>query len=268
MPFQVADDTDGWLAVTPSRRITAKSALDVSFLLDAPAGNQGAVTVKDGHLTFERGGRARFFGVALLAPAAFLKADAADELADRLARSGVNLVRLGDLDAAYGPDRSLYDDSRDDTKEFDPVALARLDHLIAALKKRGIYVAVELLSKRRFRAEDGVGSPALLPSGGGPAVFFDPAIGQLTLASAKALLGHENPETGLALKKDPALAWVTLAGETSMFDLINNPNALPAPYAKTLHDLNEKANGTSERKLLGITRIVLPQEDGRRPSQG
>jgi hypothetical protein len=249
MPFQVADDTDGWLAVTPSRRITAKSALDVSFLLDAPAGNRGAVTVKDGHLTFERAGRARFFGVALLAPAAFLKADAADELADRLARSGINLVRLGDLDTAYGPDRSLYDDSRDDTKEFDPVSLARLDHLIAALKKRGIYVAVELLSKRRFRADDGVASSALLPSGGGPAVFFDPAIGQLTLASAKALLGRVNPETGLALKKDPALAWVTLAGETSMFDLINNPNALPAPYAKTLHDLIEKANGTSARRF-------------------
>ena len=36
---------------------------------------------------------------------------AADQLADRLARSGVNLVRLGDLDSAYGPDRSLFDDA-------------------------------------------------------------------------------------------------------------------------------------------------------------
>ncbi len=161
----------------------------------------------------------------------------------------MNLVRLGDLDAAYGPDRSLFDDSRDDTKEFDPAALARLDHLIAALKKRGIYVAVDLLSKRRFRAEDGVASFGLLPSGGGPAAFFDPTIGKLTMASAKALLGHKNPETELALGEDPALAWVTLAGETSMFDLLSNPNALPASYAKTLRELAEKSTGTTGHRF-------------------
>ena len=68
------------------------------------------MTVKDGHLTFEGKERARFFGVCLLPPAAFLEAEAADQLADRLARSGINLVRLGDLDTAYGPDRSLFDD--------------------------------------------------------------------------------------------------------------------------------------------------------------
>ena len=58
-----------------------------------------------------------------------------------------------------GPNRSLFDDTRDDTKAFDPEALARLDHLIAALKSRGIYVAIELQSKRRFRSEDGVAAP-------------------------------------------------------------------------------------------------------------
>ena len=50
---------------------------------------------------------------------------------------GVNLVRLGDLDTPLGPDRSLIDDTRDDTKEFDPNALERLDHLIAALEVAG-----------------------------------------------------------------------------------------------------------------------------------
>ena len=198
---------------------------------------------KNGRLTFNGKERARFFGVCLLPPTAFLEAEAADQLADRLARSGVNLVRLGDLDSAYGPNRSLFDDARDDTKEFDPVALARLDHMVAALKKRGIYVAVELASRRRFRADDGVALPGLHPSGGGPAAFFDPRIGELALASARALLAHENPETGLALKDDPTLAWVTLMGENSMFDLIDNPDALPAAYAKTLRELGARALG-------------------------
>ena len=71
-------------------------------------------------------------------------------------------------------------------------------------------MALELQSKRRFRSEDGVAVPGMLPAGGGPAAQFDPTIGKLALESARALLGHVNPETGLALRDDPALAWVTL----------------------------------------------------------
>ncbi len=140
------DQERGWLPVEPSKGVAAGSALDASGLLDAPAGKHGFVAVKGGRLAFEDGTRARFFGVQLLPPVAFSESDRADALADRLARSGVNLVRLGDLDSAYGPARSLFDDTREDTREFDPVSLARLDHLIAALKKRGIYVALELQS--------------------------------------------------------------------------------------------------------------------------
>ena len=115
----------------------------------------------------------------------------------------MNLVRLGDLDTPIGPDRSLFDDSRDDTKAFDPVALEKLDHLIAALKARGIHVALELQSSRRFRDQDGVAIPGLLPAGGGPAALFDPTITKLSLQSARSLLSRDNPETGLALKDDP-----------------------------------------------------------------
>jgi len=248
-PFHVIDDTDQWLPVPPSRSIKAGSALDVSFLVPAPAGARGFVTVKGGRLTLGQGERARFFGVCLLAPTAFLEPERADQLADRLARSGINLVRLGDLDTALGPDRSLLDDSRDDTKEFDPGALARLDHLIAALKKRGIYVALELVSKRRFRTEDGVAVPGLLPPGGGPAALFDPLIGKLELASARALLGHVNPDTELALRDDPALAWVTLTGEVSLFNLIDDPGALPPPYTDALRDLTAKSPEGAGRRL-------------------
>lgn len=248
-PYHVEDDTTGWPAVTPSRSIDAKSALDASFLLDGPAGKHGFVTVRDGRLAFSKGGRARFFGVYLLPPSAYLESEEADALATRLARSGINLVRLADLDTALGPDRSLYDDTRDDTKVFDTVALARLDHLIAALKARGVYVALELQSARRFRTDDGVTNPYALPPGGGPAAEFDPAIGKLTLQSAKALLEHVNPETGLALRDDPVLAWVTLAGETSLFDQIERPETLPAEYSGSLRALAAKS------KVGGIRRI-------------
>jgi hypothetical protein len=249
VPYHTVDEADQWLAVSSSPSIEPKSALDVSFLLPAPAGARGFVTVKDGRLAFADGGRARFFGVALLNPAAFLQREPADLLADRLARSGVNLVRLADLDAPNGPNRSLFDDTRDDTRAFDSEALARLDHLVAALKARGIYVAIELQNKRRFRGEDGVAAAGLLPAGGGPAAQFDPALGTLALESAKALLRHVNPETGLALRDDPVLAWVTLNGEVSLFNLIDTPDALPAQYAKALQSLAEKTTSGPGRRF-------------------
>jgi hypothetical protein len=248
-PYHVVDETGEWLPVPPSKSIEAKSALDVSFLVPNPAGARGFVTVKDGRLTFADGTRARFFGVSLIPPAAFLPPEQADLLADRLARSGINLVRLVELDTAYGPNRSLFDDTRDDTKAFDPEALARLDHLIAALKARGVYVAVEFVGKRRFRSEDGVAVPGLLPPGGGPAAHFDPTISKLTLESARALFAHVNPETGLALRDDPVLAWVTLAGEVSLFNLIDGPDALPPHYAKELQSLAQKQQGAPGRRF-------------------
>jgi hypothetical protein len=254
VPFHESDDTDGWLKVPTSPTIAAKSALDFSFLVPAPAGGSGFVQAKEGRLTWEKGGRAVFHGVSLLPPTAFLEKDRADQLADRLARSGINLVRIGDLDTALGPDRSLFDDTRDDTKEFDPGSLNRLDHLIAALKSRGIYVALELQSNRRFRDDDGVTVPGLLPPGGGPAVMFDPVLSKLSLQTARALVGRVNSETGLALKDEPALAWVTLLGEVSLFDLIDRPDdLLPGPYASALRVLGQKSiSGTGRRFWQGV----------------
>jgi hypothetical protein len=236
-PYHVEDDTIGWMPVAPSSGINASSPLDASYLLEPPAGKHGFVTVRDRRLAFAKGGRARFFGVSLQAPVPFLDEQRADQLIDRLARSGINLVRLGDLDTSLGPQRSLYEDSRDDTKELDPVSLARLDHLIAGLKARGIYVALELQSVRKYRSGDGVADAALLPPGGGPAAFFDPVLQQRQLEAAEKLLAHVNPETKLALRDDPVLAWVTLAGETSMFDQIDNSGAVPGAFAAELKGL-------------------------------
>ena len=248
-PYHVEDDTIGWLPVGPSPKIEASSALDASSLLDAPAGKHGFVTVRDRRLAFAEGGRARFFGVTLLPPTPFLDRDRADALVDRLARSGINLVRLGDLDTALGPQRSLFDDTRDDTKELDPVSLERLDHLIAALKARGIYVAIELQSVRKYRSEDGVADVGLLPQGGGPAAVVDPVLRRLQLDAAQAFLGHVNRETGLALRDDPVLAWVTLAGEITLFDQIDNPGALPPAQAAELKKLAQMSTFGAGRRF-------------------
>jgi hypothetical protein len=242
-PYHASTDTEGWRPYEPAAAIAPGSALDFSFLLDAPAGGRGPVGVTEGHLAFAKGGRARFFGVAVLPPLAVPTPERADAMADELARRGVNLVRFDGLDAPYGPGRSLIDDTADDTVTLDPRMLERFDHLVAALKKRGIYVTLELISARRFRAGDSVPGGAGLPIGGGPATGFDPKIREVAIAYAKALLGHVNPETGLALKDDPALAWVAISGEQSLFDLLDDPGALPPESAAALRE----AGGSGRR---------------------
>ncbi len=250
VPYHTTDATDAWLTVPTASELAPGGALDVSFLVPKPAGREGAVAVKNGRLTFGGGTRARFFGVSYLPQTAFLEPDRADAIADRLVRSGINLVRLGDLDLPLGPGRSLFDDARDDTKALDSEALAHLDHAIAALKSRGIYVALELQSGRRYRVGDGVEAPGLLPDGGGPAAIIDPTLRKLSMAAARALLDHLNPETGLALREDPALAWVTLDGEISLFDQIDRPEALPSSYAKALRERGSKAPAGASGKRL------------------
>ena len=253
-PYHAKNETDRWLPVTGSTGIEAKSALDFSFLLGAPAGKAGRVEVKGGRLHFSSGARARFLGVQLLPPTAFLPAAKADALADHLARSGINLVRFGDLDTPLGPDRSLFDDTRDDTKIFDEVAIGRMDHLIAALKKRGIYYAVELQGSRRYRVDDGVTMPGALPPGGGPAAVFDPVLKKQAMEAGIGLLKHVNAETGLAMKDDPGLAWVTLSGEVTLFNMIDEPGgSLPGDYGKAYRDLAAKSTtGIGRRFWQGV----------------
>ncbi len=220
-PYHVESGTTGWAPVAPSSAIEAGSALDASALLDAPAGKHGFVVVRDGRLAFEKGERARFFGVSLIPPTAFLDRAKTDALIDRLARSGVNLIRLAELDTPLGPARSLFDDAQEDTAALDPDALARLDHLIAAAARRGIYVAIEFQGARRFRDGDtSIPDGRKLPAGGGPAAAFDPKVRAAALAAIDLLLNHKNAETGRTLKAEPALAWFTLAGELSLFDLV------------------------------------------------
>lgn len=253
-PYHVGEETGTWRAIEPSPSISPGTALDFSFLntVRQKTDSQSPVTVRNGHLS--RGGVAqRFFGVSLLAPTALSISDPAEieRLADRLASSGVNLVRLNDLDAPLGPGRSLIDDGLDDTSGFDALALERLDNLIAALQKRGVSIALELLGERRFRAEDRVPGTNELPPGGGPAAAFDPAIRQLTAKFARDLLTHVNPQTGRALLNDPSLAWVTLAGERSTFNLIDEPDVLPVTSAEVLKELT-RATGRAGRRAWSI----------------
>ena len=163
------------------KALLAPSPVDVSFLLDAPAGKHGFVRAQGAHLATEDGKRIRFWGVnitdwskgSVMVPS---KEDAA-LWAATLARFGVNCVRLQFLDLPTP--RGLIDGRRDDTRALDAEAFDREDFFIAELEKRGIYINFNLLVGRPFKAGDGVQDYQKIREGAKGISLYDPRIIEL-----------------------------------------------------------------------------------------
>jgi hypothetical protein len=82
-------------------------------------------------------------------------------LAARLAKFGFNAMHAQACDSFTGwPDtRSLIDYSTGNGDTLDKERLDRFDYLLAAMRKRGLYVVLPLLNARRFLPGDS-GDPA------------------------------------------------------------------------------------------------------------
>lgn len=207
-----AVDTSGWFPAPIAWRdgISPGSALDVSFLNDAPAGRHGFLTVRDGHFVFAGGdGRpVRFWGTNAALNGPFPDQADAPGIAACLARQGVNLVRLH-LYAIYentliAPDGSL-----------DLASLDRFCRFIAELKAAGIYTYLDLNDGMLY--DRLVGHP--LPGNGGAlklASLFDPELIAAQQKLAQMLFTTVNPYTKLRLCDDPAIALYEITNENSL----------------------------------------------------
>src|SRR4051794_6109203 len=185
-----ASATSSWFPFSPSAPVAAGSAVDASGLLvDFPGEDPSSVidarghlyAANDGHFYFPgTGKRAKFFGMNFMvntifppnpdAPqqageyAGIVPPDAADQLATRLARMGVNVVRLHFIDGGYARPVSIWDPAYpNDTRHLDRLQVKRLDYLVFALKRKGIYCDVNLHAGRQFRSQDGVTDYNLFP---------------------------------------------------------------------------------------------------------
>lgn len=204
------------------RMLSAPSPIDLSSLLDAPAGKSGFLRVANGHLATADGQRIRLWGVNITdwSPGSRqipTHADA-DFWAQVLARFGVNCVRLQFLDLTAP--RGLIAAHRPDTRPFDPDQLDREDYFIAQLEKRGIYIDFNLLVGRPFQSGDGVADADKLHEGAKGTSLFDARLVELQQQYAHDLLTHSNPYTGRSYADDPAVAIVE----------VNNENAIDVGY--------------------------------------
>ncbi len=204
-----------------------KNAVNVSSLLDAPAGKHGFVRVKDGKFVTDAG-EIRFWATNLSGGANFPEKGSADKLADRLARFGFNGVRLHWMDGG----NYFWGKNPTSLRKIDPEALDKLDYLVAALKKRGIYVNVNLHVARWLDDRDGFPHRDKRPKYDKGVDNFDPRMIELQKEYARDLLTHKNPYTGLSLAEDPAVAMVEINNENSVVIEWANGNLddLPDPY--------------------------------------
>ena len=196
-------------------RDNSQALVNLSFLLDAPAGKDGFVQVKDGHLVKPNGERFRIWGVNFTAASCFPSKEDAPIVAEHLGRFGINCARFHFLDSNWSA--TIFVKDRDDTRVLDNQQLDRLDFFIAELKKRGIYSNINLNVGRNFRKGDGVKDYEYL--GLAKVVnYFDRRVQMLHREYARQLLTHYNPYTKTEYRHEPAIVIVEIVNENSIVE--------------------------------------------------
>jgi hypothetical protein len=191
------------------------TALDMSYLLDAPAGKHGWVRRQGENFVFENGTKVKFWGTNIVASANFPTHAEAERIAETLAQMGVNMTRHHHADAPWANPNIF--GNKENTLHLDPEALDRFDYFIAQLQKRGIYQYFDLLVHRAPLATDGVRAPEDVTNGYKIEGEFDHQLIGLQESFTRQLLGHKNPYTGKTYGHDPAVALMEIINEDSLF---------------------------------------------------
>lgn len=171
---------------------------------------------KDGHL-YAGNERIRFLGVNTCFGASFPEKPDAEKIAARMAKFGINCVRFHHMDMSPFPN-GILDRKSKNTRALDPEALDRLDYFISQLKKNGIYVNLNTLVSRQFRAADGL-PPEIekldWKDRASIGFFYKPIV-DLQKEYAQQLLAHMNKYTGVPYCDEPAVAFVEINNENGL----------------------------------------------------
>ncbi|MDZ7370779.1 MAG: hypothetical protein ONB12_06395 [candidate division KSB1 bacterium] len=227
LPRGVARDTKGWIPFPLTSFNEVKgTALDMSWLLEAPAGQHGFLQVRGDKFYFDDGTEARFWGGNIFGEANFGDPKEAEFLADVIARSGANIIRMHHLDVVKPwtdkiVQRSLFGGQRPPTtRVLDPKNLDRFHYMFYCLKQRGIYIFLSHNSSRFIMGGDGFpGDPEGfedVDQGLKVEGMFDPYLIELQKEYLRALLTTVNPYTGLRLIDDPAMVMTEITNENSL----------------------------------------------------
>lgn len=209
--------------------------MSAAGLIDKPAGRSSSVVVRDGHF-YCGGKRLRFFGASIVFGGAFPTHAQADEVAARLAHFGINAVRFHHIDYFQFPNGIFADRSRE---RLSPDSLDRLDYFIAALKSQGIYSDLNLHVSRDWARDHHWPNADQLPDYDKMVDLFNPELIAAQKQYARDLLTHVNPYTHSRYADEPAVAFLEINNEDSLFLWGGEEKLrqLPQPYAGELQIL-------------------------------
>lgn len=246
LPQGVTLDTSNWIPFPLSSYEEMKgTALDMSWLLEVPAGQHGFLHVEDDKFVFEDGTPARFWGGNIFGEGNFPDKEQAERLADIIARSGANIIRMHHLDVVKPwtdkiVQRSFFGGQMPETtREIDKDMLDKFQYMFYCLKERGIHIFLSHISSRFIMQGDDFPGDAegFADTDQGFKVegMFDPYLIKLQQEYLKAILTAKNPYTGLAMVDDPALVLTEIINENSLFWLQPNGSfAIKSEYYKNM----------------------------------
>ncbi len=196
--------------------------VDISFVFDSekPAGKHGFVRTQGDRFVFEDGTPVRFWGVNFNGGANFPEHDYAEKVAQRLAQVGCNIARFHQLDAEWDmPNIYAYTKGKrlTTTRVLDERSMDRLDYLIYALKKNGIYCYFDMMTYRKFKSGDGVMYADTLNDSGKPFSMIDRRMIELQKEFADQIWNRYNPYTKLLYKDDPVFVMTEITNECDLF---------------------------------------------------
>lgn len=196
--------------------LSPESIIDMSHLIEKPAGEHGFLNRNGKDFTFDDGTAVKFWGVdASMSSTVQSK----HRQARFYAKHGINMVRQHPVQSVLG---LLQTSGR--TSRFDPKKLDRWDRWFSILKDNGIYMTWSLFYPHVITEADGYPSELYeeLPNRGAGkstsgVVTIMPELQDAQWRWEQALLNHVNPYTRMAYKDDPALAIVEVHNEDSIF---------------------------------------------------
>lgn len=209
--FRIESSKD-WQELNLIKDVESGSALDFSWIQDAPAGKYGPLVARNGQWYFSDRPDVpvRFWGTNLVWNSSVLDKNLAATVATRLARMGYNAVRLHHNDGPRGLLRSDPANSYD----IDPEKLDRFDYFVWCLQEAGIYLSFDLYAHRTFPPGESEEFKTPLSTGGfKTAVTFSPSLRESWAKFAEAFLKHRNPYTGYTYAEDPSIVSICPVNE-------------------------------------------------------
>jgi hypothetical protein len=182
--------------------------------------DQDRLSVKENHFCSSKG-RVRLWGVNFSFEANFPSYSDAKQIAERLAKAGINAVRLHHMDTANWP-RGIWNA---DGNTLCPEAIDRLDYFIDQLARNGIYVDLNLHVGREHSKT--IGLPQSPENYDKMVNLFVTPLIEAQKGYARRLLEHQNKYRPWRYAEDPAIAIVEITNENSLF-MWSAPEGLPA----------------------------------------